>query len=247
MRGLRLIGKALVRPRMCGIGCRFGDAQRRTGFALRHHADSPRRRSAKDLYARLVRGKETLVKAYLTLPASLPKCAGTSGDIKIVGASLTMRNGTTPLVTVSALPDAVGALVTSKSTMKNQYADPKFVVQGSQVPPSGSASQQLHGELHDYRPVPIQGPRRSRLHIDSNRELHQCCGSPISRVVEGPTKALRILAVPGLTALDSTMTSTLQASLTALSGNVSGAGPDRSAATGRRPADDERWYSLRAQ
>ena len=38
-------------------------------------------------------------------------------------------------------------------------------------------------------------------------------------MVEGPTKALRILAVPGLTALDSTMTSTLQASrLTALSG-----------------------------
>ena len=64
-------------------------------------------------------------------PASLPKCAGTVGDIKIVGASLTMRNGTTPLVTVPRYR-SVGALVTSKSTMKNQYADPKFVVQGSQ-------------------------------------------------------------------------------------------------------------------
>jgi hypothetical protein len=43
-------------------------------------------------------------------------------------------------------------------------------------------------------------------------------GSPISKVVEGPTKALRILAVPMITALNSTMTSTLEAGLTALSG-----------------------------
>jgi hypothetical protein len=170
-------------------------------------------------YAQLVRGKETLVKAYLTLPATLPKCAGTSGDIKIVGASLTMRNGTTPLVTVSALPDAVGALVTSKSTMKNQYADPKFVVQGSQVPPSGSG---IAGSFTASFTISVQYQSRGRGEVDytstQTANYTSAAGSPISRVIEGPTKALRILAVPGPTPLDSTMTSTLQASLTALSG-----------------------------
>jgi hypothetical protein len=45
-------------------------------------------------YARLVRGKETLIKLYLRLPATLPRCAGTKPAIKIVGGTLTVKNGT---------------------------------------------------------------------------------------------------------------------------------------------------------
>ncbi len=174
-------------------------------------------------YARLVRGKETLVKAYLTLPATLPKCAGTTPDIKIVGASLTMRNGTTPLVTVPALPDTIGALVTSKSVALNQPADPKFVIRGSQLPPASSgiagsftASFTLTIE-YQSRSAPVRGVADDYTSVQSV-PFTSAGGSPISRVVEGPTKALRILAVPMIQALSPTTTSTLEAGLTALSG-----------------------------
>ena len=174
-------------------------------------------------YARLVRGKETLVKAYLTLPATLPKCAGTTPDIKIVGASLTMRNGTTPLVTVPALPDAIGALVTSKSSALNQPADPKFVIRGSQLPPASSgiagsftASFTLTIQ-YQSRGAPVRGVADAYTSTQSV-PFTSAGGSPISREVEGPTKALRILAVPMIQALNPTTTSTLEAGLTALSG-----------------------------
>jgi hypothetical protein len=174
-------------------------------------------------YARLVRGKETLVKAYLTLPATLPKCAGTTPDIKIVGASLTMRNGTTPLVTVPALPDAIGALVTSKSSALNQPADPKFFIRGSQLPPASSgiagsftASFTLTIQ-YQSRGTPVRGVPDAYTSTQSV-PFTSAGGSSISRVVEGPTKALRILAVPMIQALSPTTTSTLQAGLTALSG-----------------------------
>jgi hypothetical protein len=44
--------------------------------------------------ARLVPGKETLIKIYLRLPATLPRCAGTKPVIKVVGGTLTVKNGT---------------------------------------------------------------------------------------------------------------------------------------------------------
>lgn len=174
-------------------------------------------------YARLVRGKETLVKAYLTLPGTLPKCAGRNPQIKIVGASLTMKNGTTPLFTgLGSLPDAVGARVTSKTTFQNQPADPRFVIPGSQLPPSGSG---IEGSFTASFEITIQYQSRATNESDSEFSatrstpaLTTAAGSPISRVVEGPTKALRMLAVPMVQPLSSDMTSTLGAGLTALSG-----------------------------
>jgi hypothetical protein len=175
-------------------------------------------------YARLTRGKETLVKGYLTLPATLPKCAGTTPVIKIVGASLTMKNGATTLIPALApLPDAIGALVQSKSTAQNQPADPKFIVPGSQLPPATSG---IAGSFTASFTLTVQyqskgaGARGVEDAFTSTQSVSftSAGGSPISRVVEGPTKALRILAVPMVQALSPTMTSTLEAGLTALSG-----------------------------
>lgn len=175
-------------------------------------------------YARLVRGKETLVKAYLTLPASLPKCAGTAPAIKIMSATLTLKNGTAPLVTgLTALPDAIGAHITSKATAKNQPADPRFVLPGSQLPPPGSGISGSFTASFDItigyqsKGAAVQGQADT---FGSTRfvTFTTASGSPISRAVEGPTKALRILAVPMGTSLDATSTSTLESGLSALSG-----------------------------
>jgi hypothetical protein len=170
-------------------------------------------------YARLTRGKETLVRAYLTLPSTLPGCAGTTATIKVMGASLTLQNGATPLgPTIAALPDAAGALVTSKSTMQNQPADPKFVIPGSQLPPATSG---IAGSFTASFAITVQyqSAARNETTFTSTQSVPftSVAGSPISRVVEGPTKALRFLAVPGGRAFDATMTSTLSAGLTALS------------------------------
>jgi hypothetical protein len=177
-------------------------------------------------YARLVRGKETLVKAYLALPTTLPKCAGTSPAIKIVGASLTMKNGTTPILTaLPALPDANGALIQSKSTAQNQPADPKFVIQGSKLPPA-ALNPPIPGPFTASFEITVQyqsrgaGSRGVEDAFSSTQSVTfaSAGGSPISRAVEGPTSALRILAVPMGVALNSSMTSTLEAGLAALSG-----------------------------
>jgi hypothetical protein len=175
-------------------------------------------------YARLVRGKETLVKAYLTLPATLPRCAGNTPAIKIIGATLTMKNGTTPLVTgLAALPDANGALITSKTTAKNQPADPKFVIPGSQLPPANSgiagsftASFELSVQ-YQSRGGAVQG-NPDTFSSTQTVPFTTVSGSPISRPVEAPTKALRMLAVPMVQPLSTAMMSTLEAGLTALSG-----------------------------
>jgi hypothetical protein len=170
-------------------------------------------------YARLTRGKETLVKPYLTLPSTLPKCAGTTPTIKVMGASLTLNNGATQLgPTIAALPDAAGALVTSKSVAQNQPADPKFVVPGSRLPPATSG---IAGSFTASFAITVQyqSAARGETTFTSTQSVTytSAAGSPISRVVEGPTKALRLLAVPGGRAFDATMTSTLSAGLTALS------------------------------
>jgi hypothetical protein len=175
-------------------------------------------------YARLVRGKETLVKGYLTLPATLPKCAGTTPAIKIMGATLTLKNGGTQLgPVVATLPDAVAALITSKSTAKNQPADPKFVLPGSQLPPSGS---NIGGSFTASFEITVQYQSSGAavkgvadaFSSTQSVTFTSVSGNPISRAVEGPTKALRILAVPMGISLDSAATSTLEAGLTALSG-----------------------------
>jgi hypothetical protein len=164
-------------------------------------------------YARLVRGKETMVKLYLRLPTNLPRCAGKTAAIKIVGGSLTVRNGATPIgPTVNPLPDAINALITSSSVLQNSPADPKFVVLGSNLPPSGSGiagsfTATFSGTL-SYQ---------SRGSTDDAFSTTQSVPFTTSKLVELPTKALRALAVPMAAALNTTHTDTLVNGLTNLS------------------------------
>ena len=172
-------------------------------------------------YTRLIRGKETLVKAYLRLPSTLPSCAGTAPAIKVVGASLRLKNGTNALsgVTPELLPDAIGALVTSKTTALNQPADPRFIIRGSQFPPAGS---NITGTWTANVDITIQYQSRGRSSGGTpdafTATQSVTFSNAISNAVSGQAKALRILAVPMATPLSATQTSTLEQAMTALSG-----------------------------
>src|SRR4051794_31313484 len=91
-------------------------------------------------YPVLVRGKETLVRAYL----SLPSCTARGASISVTGATLTVLNGTTALTptpitayspTTSSTPPTI-APYTAASAL-NAPADAIFVVPPSAMAPSG--------------------------------------------------------------------------------------------------------------
>jgi CSLREA domain-containing protein len=166
---------------------------------------------------RLVRGKETLVKAYLTLPSTLPSCAGNAPAIKVMGASLTLKNGSSALsgVTPVLIPDAIGAIVTSKSTALNQPADPKFIIRGSQFPP---AIANITGDWTANVDITVQYQSRGRTPDAFTSTQSVTFSNAISNAVAGQSKALRILAVPMKSVLDAAHTSALEQAMTALSG-----------------------------
>jgi CSLREA domain-containing protein len=164
-------------------------------------------------YARLVRGKETMVKLYLKMPAPVPSCAGAKSAIKIVDGTLTVRNGSTPIgPAVRPLPDAINALVTSSSIMQNQPADPKFIVLGSNLPPSGAG---IAGSFTATFSITIN--YQSKGSATDAFTTTQSVSFTTSKVVEGPTKAIRILAVPMAAPLTSAQASALTSGLTTLS------------------------------
>jgi hypothetical protein len=168
-------------------------------------------------YGRLVRGKETLVKLYLKLPSLLPRCAGTKPVIKIIGGTLMVKNGTAQIgPSVSPLPDAVNALVTSSSVLQDAPADAKFIVLGSNFPPAtsgiGGSFNATFSITVNYQSkgAPVQG-------VEDAFTSTQAVTFTTSKLVELPTKALRVLAVPMAGALDTLQTSTLATAFTNLS------------------------------
>jgi CSLREA domain-containing protein len=168
-------------------------------------------------YGRLVRGKETLVKLYLRLPSALPRCAGTKPTIKVVGGTLMVKNGTAQIgPSISLLPDAINALVTSASVLQDSPADAKFVVLGSNLPPATSGIAGSFNATfsitvnYQSKGAPVQG-------VEDTFTSTQAVTFTTSKVVELPTKALRVLAVPMAAALDSLQTSTLATAFTNLS------------------------------
>jgi CSLREA domain-containing protein len=168
-------------------------------------------------YGRLVRGKETLVKLYLKLPSTLPRCAGTKPAIKVVGGTLMVKNGTAQIgPSISLLPDAVNALVTSASVLQDSPADAKFIVLGANLPPATSGIAGSFNATfsitvnYQSKGAPVQG-------VEDTFTSTQAVTFTTSKVVELPTKALRVLAVPMAAALDSLQTSTLATAFTNLS------------------------------
>ena len=168
-------------------------------------------------YGRLVRGKETMVKLYLKLPSPLPRCAGTKPAIQVLGGTLMVKNGTAQIgPSVSPLPDAVNALVMSSSVLQDAPADAKFIVLGSNLPPATSG---IAGSFNATFSITVN--YRSKGAPQQGAEdmftSPQAVTFTTSKVVELPTKALRVLAVPMALALDSLQTSTLATAFTNLS------------------------------
>jgi hypothetical protein len=90
-------------------------------------------------YPRLARGKETLVKAFL----SLPSCAPRGASIARTGGTLTVLNGTTALGTAQAATPAPTATYPTLvphavAPALNATGDPTFVVPGSYLQPSST-------------------------------------------------------------------------------------------------------------
>jgi hypothetical protein len=89
-------------------------------------------------YTTLGRGKETLVKVFLTLPPS-STCTLKSGDyVKITNASLSVSSGTNPN---TLFTNFTGKPSVSATIQPNSAADPIFVVPTSNLTPTPTDSQ----------------------------------------------------------------------------------------------------------
>ncbi|MCZ3386944.1 MAG: hypothetical protein LH630_08270, partial [Actinomycetia bacterium] len=146
-------------------------------------------------YSPLVRGKEALVRSYL----SLPSCAARGSSIAVTGATL---NVTTPGGTTPISPDN---LVTSPAPFLAPFtsapavdspADPRFVIPGSVLAPAANTARYTatmtvtvnYSSKASNTASPVAGSVRFTTRPGST--------APISSVVEKRTNALRVLVVP---------------------------------------------------
>ena len=174
-------------------------------------------------YARLARGKEALVRFYLALPTT--RCgsgnlAGNVTAIKINSASLVVKNGgtvLTPTGGIPALADAIGAQVVSTSIGNDHPSSPKFVVPGSVLTPSTTATWTATFEATiKYQ---TKNTRDTAFGPETTIVLTRLDGTttPITKPVDQQTKALRVLAVPMGGPLSATANAAMQNGFTALS------------------------------
>src|SRR4029077_3355770 len=88
-------------------------------------------------YTPLVRGKDTLVRFYLSLPTNPPR--GTS--MAFNGGSLTVSNGATILSpTATLLTSTGGQIVSSGAPTSDSAGDPRFLVPGATLAAGSSGA-----------------------------------------------------------------------------------------------------------
>jgi CSLREA domain-containing protein len=165
-------------------------------------------------YTRLVRGKETLVRFYLSLPSSIPRCGNSSRSIKITSATLTVRNGQTVLnaTPIPAQAEAINAEIANTApTTKNPSipvnspADSKFAVPGSVIAAGTTGAPYVASFAATIR---YQSKGNDGVFTADQTATFTSYTPPggtstaISRQVETRTKAPRILVVPMGGALD---------------------------------------------
>ncbi len=148
-------------------------------------------------YSPLVRGKETLVRLYL----SSPSCAASGSSIQVSGGSLTVKNGTTTLAsgigpTPALAPTYPTLAPYSSAAATDSTGDPKFVVPGSALAPQASTaaytasfSVTINYIAHASKTDTIGTARTITFTNLAN-------GAPITKAVAARTNALRILVVP---------------------------------------------------
>jgi hypothetical protein len=148
-------------------------------------------------YPTLVRGKETLVRYYLSLPA----CHDSNDSIELRSATFAARRGATPIATSDA---PVPPLVTPYPTLSryatapapNAPADPIFIVPASTLAPADTTDRYTvtFSTTIGYRSRTGGGATP----VDGSVTLSKFPGTAddIAKVVETRTKAIRLLVVP---------------------------------------------------
>lgn len=148
-------------------------------------------------YPTLVRGKETLVRFYLSLPA----CHDNNDSIELTSASFVAQRASTPIATSS---DPVPPLVAPYPTLAtyaaaptpNSPGDPIFVVPSGPLAPADTADRftvtfsTTLGYRSRTRPgaTPVDGSITFTTFPGTNDD--------IAKVVEARTNAIRLLVVP---------------------------------------------------
>jgi hypothetical protein len=179
-------------------------------------------------HARLVRGKETLVRFYV----GLPSCADIANGayIQVRRGELTVKNGTTLLNQTPLLtsPQTLGSdgspptfpniTTTGTPTLADAPADLKFVIPGSVLAPGTTAAFTATLELKLF--YKSAATRTATLPAtEANKLLTTIAGTntKFTKAVDKKTRAIRILAVPlGTTPLPTTASDALQAAMQTL-------------------------------
>jgi hypothetical protein len=152
-------------------------------------------------YPSLVRGKETLVRFYF----SLPSCAVAGNAIQINDARLTVKNGATPLSPSGGIPalapigTSTPPLITSTVKQVDATNDPKWVVPGSVLTAgsTGAAYTATFEATITYQSEtspngPLSGPVQAPPYTIAPGTR----STAITKGVGAKTKAMRILVVP---------------------------------------------------
>ncbi|MCV0404200.1 MAG: CSLREA domain-containing protein [Chloroflexi bacterium] len=143
-------------------------------------------------YSPLVRGKETLVRAYLSKPA----CASSTDIIELVGATLTVTPGSAASTTIAnptPVPTTPYPQIASSSAaaLADSTADPMFVVPGSVLAPAATVDRFTATFAFTIRYQTATGGVQERTFTSKTGS-----STPITATVEKRTNALRVLVVP---------------------------------------------------
>ena len=147
-------------------------------------------------YATVARGKQTLVRLYL----SLPSCATNGESIAVTGATLTADNGSG--LTLNLSPFSPTASITppaivgyTQAPALDAPADPKFVLPGSYLTPSYTTAS---FDVTFRATVNYQAKTSSSATPVAGTATFTTLssGAPLKVTVEKRTNALRILVVP---------------------------------------------------
>src|SRR6478672_7621223 len=173
-------------------------------------------------YGTLARGKDTLVRLFL----SLPSCAASSNTVALTGGNLTVKNGSTTLGTVVApipAPTSPFPLMApyANAPMIDSTGDPKFLVPGSMLATAG-ATGAFTATLTATVSYQSKTSSRDTSPISGSATFTTLSGStgPLSAAVGQRSNALRVLAVPmgdASQAFSSTANAAVQNGFTALS------------------------------
>ena len=148
-------------------------------------------------YPKLVQGKETLVRAYL----SLPSCASSTNAIRIVGGALTVRAGTLTNTVQAPFPSQLIPYPLISPNYKttppvDSPGDPKWVVPGSFLDPSGATGFNVTFSITISYQSAANGTSFGPTQQTPALTKFPGTTTDIGKTVERETNPLRVLVVP---------------------------------------------------